>query len=58
MNETKFVQDPALDIDGAMQRLKSVVTHTPLQFNANLSRKYQCKVYLKREDLQIVRSYK
>ena len=58
MNETKFVQDPALDIDGAMQRLKSVVTHTPLQLNANLSRKYQCKVYLKREDLQIVRSYK
>jgi len=58
MNETKFVQDPALDIEGAMERLKSVVTHTPLQFNANLSRKYQCKVYLKREDLQIVRSYK
>jgi len=58
MNETKFVQDSTLDIDGAMQRLKSVVTHTPLQFNANLSRKYQCKVYLKREDLQIVRSYK
>ena len=26
--------------------------------NANLSRKYQCRVYLKREDLQIVRSYK
>jgi len=58
MNETKLVNDSALDLDGAMQRLKSVVTHTPLQLNANLSRKYQCKVYLKREDLQIVRSYK
>lgn len=58
MSETKFVIDPALDIEGAMQRLKSVVSHTPLQFNANLSRKYQCRVYLKREDLQIVRSYK
>ena len=58
MSETKFVIDPALDIEGAMQRLKSVVTHTPLQYNANLSRKYQCRVYLKREDLQIVRSYK
>jgi threonine dehydratase len=58
MNETKFVQDPALDIEGAMERLKLVVNHTPLQLNANLSRKYQCKVYLKREDLQIVRSYK
>ncbi len=58
MSEAKFVIDPALDIEGAMQRLKSVVTHTPLQYNANLSRKYQCRVYLKREDLQIVRSYK
>ena len=58
MNETKFVQYPALDIEGAMERLKLVVNHTPLQLNANLSRKYQCKVYLKREDLQIVRSYK
>ena len=58
MNETTFVGQPALDIEGATQRLKSVVTHTPLQLNANLSRKYQCNVYLKREDLQIVRSYK
>jgi threonine dehydratase len=58
MNETTFVENTALDIEGATQRLKSVVTHTPLQLNANLSRKYQCNVYLKREDLQIVRSYK
>ena len=58
MNDTTFVENTALDIEGATQRLKSVVTHTPLQLNANLSRKYQCKVYLKREDLQIVRSYK
>ena len=58
MNDTTFVENPVLDIEGATQRLKSVVTHTPLQLNANLSRKYQCNVYLKREDLQIVRSYK
>ena len=58
MNETKFVENPVLDIEGATQRLKSVVTNTPLQLNANLSRKYQCNVYLKREDLQIVLSYK
>ena len=58
MNHITFVDYPALDIEGATQRLKSVVTHTPLQLNANLSRKYQCNVYLKREDLQIVRSYK
>ena len=58
MSEVKLVDKPALDIQGACARLKPVVNHTPLQFNANLSRKYQCRVYLKREDLQIVRSYK
>ena len=58
MSEVKLVDKPALDIQGAYARLKPVVNHTPLQFNANLSRKYQCRVYLKREDLQIVRSYK
>jgi threonine dehydratase len=35
-----------------------VITKTPLQLNRNLSKKYACKVYLKREDLQVVRSYK
>jgi threonine dehydratase len=58
MSEVKNINKPALDIEGAVKRLKSVVSHTPLQYNANLSRKYQCSVYLKREDLQIVRSYK
>ena len=58
MSEVKHINKPALDIEGAVKRLKSVVSHTPLQYNANLSRKYQCSVYLKREDLQIVRSYK
>jgi len=58
MSEAKNINKPVLDIAGAVARLKSVVTHTPLQYNANLSRKYQCSVYLKREDLQIVRSYK
>lgn len=47
-----------LDVKGAEERLRNVVTHTPLTYNANLSKKYDCKVYLKREDLQIVRSYK
>ena len=47
-----------LDFGGAASRLKGVAYRTPLQLNNNLSRKYQCKVYLKREDLQVVRSYK
>jgi len=42
----------------AAEKLKGIVLKTPLQLNANLSRKFQCNVYLKREDLQIVRSYK
>jgi threonine dehydratase len=49
---------PALDFQQAAARLKKVVNHTPLTYNHNLSRKYQCHVYLKREDLQVVRSYK
>lgn len=47
-----------IDFDAAMARLKKVVTRTPLMFNQNLSRKYRANVFLKREDLQIVRSYK
>ena len=47
-----------LDFAGAYARLQDVVKKTPLTYNHNLSRKYGCDVYLKREDLQIVRSYK
>ncbi len=35
-----------------------MIKKTPLTYNANLSRRYNCHVYLKREDLQVVRSYK
>ena len=42
----------------AAERLQAIVNRTSLQLNVNLSRKYKCNVYLKREDLQIVRSYK
>jgi threonine dehydratase len=48
----------SLNVAGAAERLKKVVTRTPLLLNQNLSRRYQCKIYLKREDLQVVRSYK
>src|SRR5437868_8611962 len=50
--------DMILDFNGAAERLKKIVNRTPLSLNHNLSRKYQCNVYLKREDLQVVRSYK
>ncbi|MEP6927262.1 MAG: threonine ammonia-lyase [Ginsengibacter sp.] len=47
-----------LDFHGAAERLKKIVNRTPLALNHNLSRKYQCNIFLKREDLQVVRSYK
>jgi threonine dehydratase len=47
-----------LDYKKAAERLKPVVNRTPLAFSHTLSKKYQCNVYLKREDLQVVRSYK
>jgi len=51
-------QVPLMDFLAAAGRLKKVVSHTPLTYNHNLSRKYACNVFLKREDLQVVRSYK
>ena len=55
MNLTSNIQ---LNFAAAQKRLKKVVNKTPLTYNQHLSRKYQCSVYLKREDLQVVRSYK
>ncbi|GAE91460.1 threonine dehydratase biosynthetic [Gracilibacillus boraciitolerans JCM 21714] len=46
------------DIIIANQVLKDVVVKTPLQRDPILSEKYDCNVYLKREDLQVVRSFK
>ncbi|MGG3494443.1 threonine ammonia-lyase [Peribacillus simplex] len=46
------------DILIAYRELKEIVLHTPLQKNQRLSEKYECNVYLKREDLQHVRSFK
>lgn len=45
-------------IKEASERLKGVALHTPIAINQNLSEVYGCNVYLKREDLQVVRSYK
>jgi len=46
------------NVEEAYDVLKEVVTKTPLQYDLYLSQKYQCNVYLKREDLQKVRSFK
>lgn len=57
----KFMKETALDnidIDSAYKVLQKVVIKTPLQYHRKLSEKYGCNLYLKREDLQVVRSYK
>ena len=46
------------EIEIASINLEGVALHTPLQYNLALSEEFECNVYLKREDLQIVRSYK
>lgn len=56
MQET--IADSGLDFVGTRERLRKVVKHTPLTLSRTLSRQYNCQVYLKREDLQVVRSYK
>ena len=45
-------------VDAAAQRLAGVVTRTPLQPNDRLSAATGASIWLKREDLQPVRSYK
>ena len=47
-----------IDINQAHLVLKNVVLKTPLQYHRKLSETFGCEVYLKREDLQVVRSYK
>lgn len=48
----------AVDIDEAAQRISGVVLRSPLQISDRLSDATGATVYLKREDLQPVRSYK
>lgn len=57
MEETK-TRVTVEDVILAHHTLKGVATKTPLQYNEILSKRYGCNVYLKREDLQVVRSFK
>ncbi|MCX2826736.1 threonine ammonia-lyase IlvA [Bacillus pseudomycoides] len=46
------------DILVAHNHMKDIVNKTPLQRDSVLSEKYECDVYVKREDLQVIRSFK
>lgn len=48
----------AKDIKNAYYVLENVVEKTPLDFDRYLSEKYQARIYLKRENMQKVRSFK
>jgi len=45
-------------VSGAMAQMRSLFEATPLQRNDYLSKKYGAEVFLKREDLSPIRSYK
>lgn len=45
-------------IDKAAKRINGIAKNTPLQLNKRLSDMFGAKIYIKREDLQKVRSYK
>lgn len=46
------------DIVMAHHALRDVIRRTPLIRDSYLSNKYECEIFLKREDLQVVRSFK
>lgn len=52
------IQVTAEAIAKAAELLEGVACKTPLEFNKRLSKQYGADIYLKREDLQTVRSYK
>lgn len=58
---SKTNNTPLISIENiykAKVRLKNIAIRTPLMSNLNWSEKYGCNMYFKREDLQVVRSYK
>ncbi len=58
--DPQYTPDPALiaDIHKANDLLGEIVTRTPTMISERLSEETGATIYLKREDLQVVRSYK
>lgn len=46
------------EIEKASQNLKGIAKNTPLELSQRLSKKFRANVFLKREDLQEIRSFK
>ena len=47
-----------MDVEAAVEALRALFPATPLQLNEHLSARYGAQIFLKREDLTPVRSYK
>ncbi|WP_298882282.1 threonine ammonia-lyase IlvA [uncultured Polaribacter sp.] len=59
MKQTKPIYFPSIQsVRTAASNLKDVATKTPLNKNFNLSKELGANIFFKREDLQVVRSYK
>jgi len=61
MSKQNVLSDQLISVEQIFQakmRLKGIAEPTPLLYSHNLSEHYQAEIYLKREDLQVVRSYK
>ncbi|NRD21712.1 threonine ammonia-lyase [Winogradskyella litoriviva] len=59
MKETKTKYRPTLkSIEAAAEKLNGIASVTPLIKNSRYSKHFKANIYLKREDLQEVRSYK
>jgi threonine dehydratase len=57
--QTKQIYFPSIEnIKKAALNLEGVAYKTPLNQNTNLSKQYAANIFFKREDLQVVRSYK
>lgn len=56
--KTYQIMDLIEQVYEARERIKNIAVHTPLMKNENLSEEFSAQVFLKREDLQPVRSYK
>ncbi|APZ46087.1 threonine dehydratase [Polaribacter reichenbachii] len=57
--QTESIYLPSLEkINEAARNLEGVASKTPLGKNFNLSKEFNANIFFKREDLQVVRSYK
>lgn len=57
--QTKQIYSPSLEnVKAAAKNLEGVAYKTPLNENSNLSKQFDANILFKREDLQVVRSYK